>query len=76
MYKNTYGFAYARVEKLMYRLVQAVIITPTDLKYHLLTFVCAPAPVTLDIWRHKTNGINLNMVVDDFSTKYIRKEDK
>ena len=69
------GFLYVRVEKLMYGLVQAGIISQTALKEHIRTFGYEPAPITPVLWLHNKNGIIFTLVDDNFGIKYQRKED-
>ena len=68
-------FIYVMVEKGMYGLVQAGIITHTALKERLRPFGYEPAPITPGLWRHNKNGITFTLVVNNFGIKYNKKED-
>ena len=50
-------------------MVHALIIPHATLKNHLLPFVYLCENITLGLWRHITNGIIFNLVVDDFERK-------
>ena len=63
------GFLYLRAEKGTYGLSQGKIISKRTLKEDLIPFGYADAPITLGIWRHKTNVITLKLVVENFEIK-------
>ena len=75
MNKKINGFLYVRVEKVMYGLVQAGIISHTALKKHLRPFGYEPMPITPVLWHHNNNGIIFTLVDDNFGIKYQIKED-
>ena len=62
-------FLYVRLEKVMYGLVQAGIISHMALKEHLQPFGYEPAPITPVLWRRNKNGITFTLVVDEFGIK-------
>ena len=62
---------YLSMDKGMYGLVQANIISHMALKEKLLPFRYEPAPITTDLCRHNIYGVR---VVDGFVIKYQQKE--
>ena len=59
----------------MYCLLKYVIIAQTALKYHILPFGYAPAPITPGLWNKNKKYFILTLVVDEFGTKYRIKQD-
>ena len=75
MDKQINGFLYVDMEKVMYWLVQAIIIEHTDLKEHLCPFIYEPATINPGLWLRNINGINFTLVVNEFGIRYQRREE-
>ena len=73
--KQYYGYIYVRIEKLIYGLVQALIISQDALKEHLKPYGYAPAKKYQGLWTHTDTDINFTLVLDDFGIKYRHKKD-
>ena len=69
------GFLYVMVEKGLYVMVQAGIITHTSFKENLRPFGYEPALITPVFWHHNKNGITFFLVVRNFGIRYHGSED-
>jgi hypothetical protein len=68
------GWLYIEIRKGMYGLKQASLLANQLLQTRLAPFGCYPAHHTPGIWLHKTRPISFSLVVDDFTVKYVGKE--
>ena len=59
----------------MYGLVQAVIIAHDALKENLRPYGYVTKQITQGLWNQKERDINFNLVVNNFSIKYTKKQD-
>jgi hypothetical protein len=57
----------------MYGLKQAGLLANQLLQKRLSTFGYYPACHTPGLWLHKTRSIDLSLIVDDFTVKYMGK---
>jgi hypothetical protein len=65
---------YIEIQKGMYGLPQADILTNELLQRNLAKDGYRPTPHTHGIWRHDTRPISFSLVVDDFGVKYVGRE--
>jgi hypothetical protein len=65
---------YIEVQKGMYRLPQAGILTTELLQRNLAKDGYRPTPHTHGLWKHDTCPISFSLVVDDFGVKYVGRE--
>jgi hypothetical protein len=68
------GKVYIEIQKGMYGLPQAGILTNELLQQNLAKDGYRPTTHTQDIWTHNTRPISLSLVVDDFGVKYTGRE--
>jgi hypothetical protein len=68
------GHVYIEVQKGMYGLTQAGILTNQLLARRLAIHGYHQTKFTPGIWRHATRPIQFTLVVDDFDVKYVGKE--
>jgi hypothetical protein len=65
------GKVYIEIQKGMYGLPQAGILTNELLQHNLAKDDYRPTPHTHGLWTHDTRPISLSLVVDDFGVKYV-----
>jgi hypothetical protein len=68
------GYIYIEIRKGMYGLPQAGIIANNKLRKHLVTFGYIPTEHTPGLWKHRTRPVQFSLVVDNFSVKYVGKD--
>jgi hypothetical protein len=68
------GTIYVKIQKGMYGLPQAGILTQHLLKDRLNKHGYHQSPTTLGLWQHDWRPISFTLCVDDFDIKYIGKE--
>ena len=68
------GWVYLDIRKGVPGLKQAGRIANDRLKSHLAKFGFAPVPRNPALWKHDTKPIWFSLAIDDFSVKYIGKE--
>ncbi len=68
------GYIYCEIQKGMYGLPQAGIITQQLLKERLQKHGYHQSQMTPGLWKHDTCPISFSLVVDDFRVKYTGKE--
>ena len=68
------GYIYCEIWKVMYVLLQAVIIVNQQLVQQLEPKGCSPCKRTPDLWSHKWILITLSLVFDDLGVKYVGKQ--
>jgi hypothetical protein len=68
------GKVYIEIQKGMYRLPQAGILSNELLQHILAKDGYRPTPHTHGLWRHDTRPISFSLVVDDFGIKYVGRE--
>jgi hypothetical protein len=69
------GYVYCEIQKGMYVLPQAGIISQQLLEKRLAEVRYHQSKIVPGLWTHKTRNISFTLVVDDFTIKYIKKED-
>jgi hypothetical protein len=69
------GFVMVAIMKGIYGLPQAGILAKKLLDERLLTDGYYPAPNTPGLYLHRTRKISFTLWVDDFSLKYVNKDD-
>jgi len=69
------GFIFIKIDKGMYGLPQAGILAYQLLKKRLEPHGYYPVRHTQGYWRHRTKPTAFVLVVDDFSVKYLSKQD-
>ena len=75
MYNKINVFLYVKVEKGMYGIFQAGIISHMALKKNYHLFGYEPVSITLGLWFHNKNLITFTLVVNDFSPISINRLD-
>jgi hypothetical protein len=68
------GWVYMEIHKGMPGLKQAGQIANDRLTTHLAKYSYCPVPITPSLWTHDTQPIDLSLLVDNFSIKYVGKE--
>jgi hypothetical protein len=68
------GKVYIEIQKLMYGLPQAGILTNELFQRNLAKDGYRPTPHTHILWTHDTRTISFLLVVDDFGVKYVGRE--
>ncbi len=68
------GYIYCKMQKRMYGLPQAGIITQQLLKECLQKHGYYQSQTTPGLWKHDTHLISFSLVVSDFGVKYLGKE--
>jgi hypothetical protein len=68
------GWVYIEIRKGIYGLKQAGLLANQLLQTCLSPFGYYPARHTSGLWLHKTRPISFMLVVDDFSVKYVGKQ--
>jgi hypothetical protein len=68
------GYIYCEIQKGMYGLPQAGIISQQLLKERLQKHGYRQSQATPGLWKHDTCPKNFSLVVDDFGVKYVGKE--
>jgi hypothetical protein len=71
---STGGWVYLEICKGMHGLKQAGILGNQILQQILAQYGYYPARHTPGLWLHKTRSIAFTLVVDDFSVKYVGKD--
>ena len=69
------GYVYVEIKRSIYGLPQAGKLANTALKEHLAPYRYFEVAHTPGLWRHITRPIAFYLVVDDFSVKYVQKDD-
>jgi hypothetical protein len=69
------GKLYIEIQKVMYGLPQAGILTTELLQSNLAKDGYRPTQHTHGLWKHDTRPISFSLVVDDFGVKYVGRED-
>jgi hypothetical protein len=69
-----YGKVYIEIQKGMYGLPQAGILTNKVLQHNLAKDGYHPTTHTHGLWTHYTRPISFSLVVDDFGVKYVGQE--
>jgi hypothetical protein len=65
---------YIKIQKGMYGLPQAGILTNELLQHNLAKHGYRPTQHTNGLWTHDTRPISFSLVVDDFGVKYVGRE--
>jgi hypothetical protein len=68
------GWVYIEIQKGMYGLKQAVLLTNQLLQTRLAPFGYYPARHTPGLWLHQNRTISFTLVMDDFTVKYVGKQ--
>jgi hypothetical protein len=68
------GKVYIEIQKGMYRLPQAGILTNKLLQRNLVKDSYQPTPHTHGLWTHDTHPISFSLVLDDFGVNYVGRE--
>jgi hypothetical protein len=68
------GKVYIEIQKGMYGLPQACILTNELLQRNLAKDGYRPTQHTYGLWKHDTSPISFSLVVDDFGVKYVGRE--
>jgi hypothetical protein len=68
------GKVYIEIQKGMYGLPQAGILTNELLQHNLAKDGYRPTTHTHGLWTHNTRPISFSLVVDDFGVEYVRRE--
>jgi hypothetical protein len=68
------GKVYIDIQKGMYGLPQAGILSNLLLQHNLANDGYRPTPHAHGLWTHDTHPISLSLVVDDFGVKYVGRE--
>jgi hypothetical protein len=68
------GKVYIEIQKSMYGLPQAGILTNELLQRNLAKDGYRPTQHTHGLWKHDTHPISFSLVVDDFEVKYVGRE--
>jgi hypothetical protein len=68
------GKVYIEIQKVMYGLPQAGILTNELLQRNLAKDGYRPTQHTHVLWKHGTRPISFSLVVDDFGVKYVGRE--
>ena len=68
------GWIYMRIEKGMYGLKKAGIISNQELVKHMAPFGYHPVQQTPGLWVHDNKKTIFSLVVDDFSVQYSSTE--
>jgi hypothetical protein len=63
------------IQKGMYGLKEASILTYEQLRDHLAKHDYSPMPFTPGLWKHATRCTTFTLAVDDFGIKYFSKAD-
>ena len=63
-----------RINKGMHGLQEAGSLTKEQLRQHLASCGCRPAPHTPGLWNHDSNKITFALVADDFGVKCFTNE--
>jgi hypothetical protein len=68
------GKVYIEIQKGMYGLTQAGILTNELLQRNIAKDGYRPTTHTHGLWTHDTHPISFSLVVDGFGVKYVRQE--
>ncbi len=68
------SYVYCEIQKGMYGLPQAGIITQQLLEERLQKHGYCKSQMTPGLWKHDTCPISFSLVIDDFGVKYVDKE--
>jgi hypothetical protein len=68
------GWVYIKIRKGIYGLKQSGLLANQLLQIRLAPFVYYPALHTPGLWLHKTRSISFSLIVDDFTVKYVGKQ--
>ena len=68
------GYIYFKIQKGMYGLPQAGIISQQLLEERLDKHGCLQSKVTPGLWSHNTRPISFTLVADNFGVKYVGEE--
>jgi hypothetical protein len=68
------GKVYIEIQKCMYGLPQAGILTNELLQRNLAKDGYGPTQHTPGLWKHDTRPISFSLVVDGFGVKYVGRE--
>jgi hypothetical protein len=68
------GKVYIEIQKRMYGLPQAGILTNEFLQHNLEKDGDRPTHHTHGLWKHDTRPTSFSLVVDDFGVKYVGRE--
>jgi hypothetical protein len=68
------GKVYIEIQKGMYRLPQAGILTNELLQRNLAKDGYRPTQHTHGLWKHDTGPVSFSLLVDDFGVKYVGRE--
>ena len=68
------GYVYCEIQKGMYVLPQAGIISQQLLEKRLAEVRYHQSKIVPGLWTHKTRNISFTLVVNDFAIKYIKKK--
>ena len=71
--KSHNGYIFARVNKGIYGLPQAVKIAHDSLVKHLEPYGYRISSKTMGLWTHESRPLNFTLVIDDFGGKYLGK---
>jgi hypothetical protein len=69
------GYIYCEITRCMYSLPQAGIIAQEPLEKRLAEYGYHQSKIINGFWKHKTRPICFVLVVNDFTVKYVNKED-
>ncbi len=69
------GYIYCEITQGMYGLLQAGIITQELLEKRLAEYGYHQSKIINGFWKHKTRPICFALVINDFTVKYVNKED-
>jgi hypothetical protein len=69
------GWVYIEMRRAVWGLPQAGILANKRLRRKVVPFGYHECVNTPGLWRHETRAISFTLVVDDFGTKYVKKED-
>ena len=70
-----HGLIYMEIHKTLYGLRQLAALAAKKLAANLKPFGYYKCPYAHGLWKHKSSSISFTLVVNDFSVKYINKED-
>ena len=69
------GFVYIRIQKGIYGLKQAAILTNQQLQTNIAKEGYYPIPGTSGLWKYRTRWTKIVLCIDDFGIKYFSKDD-
>ena len=68
------GKTYIAINKGIYRLKEARALANEQLQQHLAPYGYTPTKYTPGLWKHNSNNIIFALIVNDFTVKYIGKQ--